>query len=313
MDWGSVTFDWNRARAFLVTAEEGSLSAAARALGMAQPTLGRQVSAFEEEMGVVLFERVGRRLILTPSGRALFDHVRGMGQAATRLSLAATGQSRTVEGKISISGTEMFSAYVLPDILTKLRRDHPGIVVEVVATNSLSDLQRREADIAIRHNEPKDPELIAKRFKDGYAKLYASPDYIAREGPFDDAQSALKAAYVGFVDNDALIAGYKGFGLPVTNAHFRILSDGHLVHMEMARRGLGIAVLSTIAAEDDPMLQEVAPWMQPFTYPVWLVAHREVNTSARVRVVFDLLARELAALLAADEECVSAAATDRAS
>jgi DNA-binding transcriptional LysR family regulator len=68
MDWKAVTFDWNRARAFLVTAEEGSLSAAARALGMAQPTLGRQVAALERELGVALFERVGRGLTLTPSG-----------------------------------------------------------------------------------------------------------------------------------------------------------------------------------------------------------------------------------------------------
>ncbi|MEL6678212.1 MAG: LysR family transcriptional regulator [Pseudomonadota bacterium] len=300
MDWSAVTFDWNRARAFLVTAEEGSLSAAARALGMAQPTLGRQVSAFEQELGVVLFERVGKRLVLTPSGRALFDHVRGMGEAATRLSLSATGQSRSMEGTISISGTEMFSAYVMPAILAKLRETHPGIVVQVVATNALSDLQRREADIAVRHDEPKDPELIAKRLKDGYAKLYASPDYLHREGPFDTPEAALGASYVGFVENDALVRGYNGFGLPVTDAHFRITSASHLVHLEMARQGLGIAVLSTIAAEGDPSLVEALPWMAPFTYPVWVVAHREVNTSARVRVVFDLIVRELSALLARD-------------
>ncbi len=100
MDWRAVKFDWNRARAFLVTAEEGSLSAAARALGLAQPTLGRQVDALEEELGVVLFERVGRGLTLTPSGLELLEHVRGMGEAATRVSLAAAGQSESIEGKV---------------------------------------------------------------------------------------------------------------------------------------------------------------------------------------------------------------------
>src|SRR3954469_2836595 len=97
MDWRSVKFDWNRARAFLVTAEEGSLSAAARALGMAQPTLGRQVSALEEELGVVLFERIGRGLTLTAGGLDLLDHVRTMGEAANRVSLTASGQSQTIE------------------------------------------------------------------------------------------------------------------------------------------------------------------------------------------------------------------------
>lgn len=95
MDWRSVKFDWNRARAFLVTAEEGSLSAAARALGMTQPTLGRQVSSLESELGVALFERGGRGLELTPSGLDLLEHVRAMGAAATRLSLSASGQSQT--------------------------------------------------------------------------------------------------------------------------------------------------------------------------------------------------------------------------
>src|SRR3954469_19189080 len=117
MDWRSVKFDWNRARAFLVTAEEGSLSAAARALGMAQPTLGRQVDALEEELGVVLFERVGRGLTLTPSGLELLEHVREMGEAANRVSLAAAGQSQSIEGSICIAVSEVYAAFLLPPIL----------------------------------------------------------------------------------------------------------------------------------------------------------------------------------------------------
>ncbi len=121
MDWRSVNFDWNRARAFLVTAEEGSLSAAARALGMARPTLGRQVDALEEELDVVLFERVRRGLTLTPSGLELLDHVRAMGEAASRVSLAAAGQSQAIEGSICIAASEVYAPLVLPPILAKLR------------------------------------------------------------------------------------------------------------------------------------------------------------------------------------------------
>jgi DNA-binding transcriptional LysR family regulator len=121
MDWRSVNFDWNRARAFLVTAEDGSLSAAARALGMARPTLGRQVDALEEELDVVLFERVRRGLTLTPSGLELLDHVRAMGEAASRVSLAAAGQSQAIEGSICIAASEVYAPLVLPPILAKLR------------------------------------------------------------------------------------------------------------------------------------------------------------------------------------------------
>ncbi|MCH7911226.1 MAG: LysR family transcriptional regulator, partial [Candidatus Hydrogenedentes bacterium] len=114
MDWRSVKFDWNRARAFLVTAEEGSLSAAARALGMAQPTLGRQVDALEQELGVVLFQRVGRGLALTPSGLELLEHVRAMGAAASRVSLTSFGQSQSIEGTICIGASEIYAAILLP-------------------------------------------------------------------------------------------------------------------------------------------------------------------------------------------------------
>jgi DNA-binding transcriptional LysR family regulator len=120
MDWRTVTFDWNRARAFLVTAEEGSLSAAARALGMTQPTLGRQVAALETELGVALFERAGRGLILTPSGLEMMDHVRAMGQAASGLSRVASGQSQSVEGLVSITAGEAISAYMLPPVLARM-------------------------------------------------------------------------------------------------------------------------------------------------------------------------------------------------
>ena len=107
MEWQSVAFDWNQVRAFLVTAEEGSFSAAARALGLTQPTLGRQVAALEDYLGVTLFERLGRSLSLTQSGLELLDHVRAMGDAASRISLTASGQSQRIEGQVCITATDV--------------------------------------------------------------------------------------------------------------------------------------------------------------------------------------------------------------
>ncbi|MCB1366969.1 MAG: LysR family transcriptional regulator, partial [Rhodobacteraceae bacterium] len=133
MDWRTVNFDWNRARAFLVTAEEGSLSAAARALKLAQPTLGRQVAALEAELGVVLFERFGRGLQLTPAGHELMAHVREMGDAASRLSLAAFGQSDAMEGVVRISASDAYAGLLLPPILKRLAEAEPRITIEVLA------------------------------------------------------------------------------------------------------------------------------------------------------------------------------------
>ena len=125
--------DWNQLRAFLETAESGSLSAAARKLGLTQPTLSRQVAAIEQRMGVTLFERVGKTMALTPTGLDLLEHARVMGAAAAALSLAATGRSEDVEGVVSVSASDVVAAHVLPPLVRQLREKEPGIAIEIIS------------------------------------------------------------------------------------------------------------------------------------------------------------------------------------
>jgi DNA-binding transcriptional LysR family regulator len=294
MDWRSVKFDWNRARAFLVTAEEGSLSAAARALGMAQPTLGRQVDALEAELGVVLFERVGRGFTLTPSGLELLDHVRAMGDAANRVSLTAAGQSQSIEGSISIAASETYAAILLPPIIAKLRRAEPGIQIEIVASAKASDLRRREADIAIRNFQPTEPDLIAKKIRDVPARLYAAPSYLERIGnprlPYD----LRRADFISIDNTGMFLKGLNSLGLNLTEANFPIFTENYLVMWELVKHGLGIGIIDGNIGDAEPLVRRALPELEPFMFPIWLVAHRELNTSRRVRVVFDLLAEELA-------------------
>lgn len=295
MDWRAVKFDWNRARAFLVTAEEGSLSAAARALGMAQPTLGRQVSALEDELNVVLFERVGRGLTLTPSGLELVEHVRAMSEAATRVSLSASGQSQSIEGTVCITATEIASAFILPEMVARLRRAEPGITIEIVSSNSIRDLRRREADIALRSVRPTDPDLIARRLEDGVMHLYASHDYIERSGGLATTEEVSRADFTGFDDNDLLLEALNAHGLNIIAGNFPVMTASHLVHWEMVKQGVGIGVMDTAVGDAEPLVRRVAPWLDPFVFEKWLVVHRELKTSRRVRLVFDWLAEELKA------------------
>jgi DNA-binding transcriptional LysR family regulator len=294
MDWRSVKFDWNRARAFLVTAEEGSLSAAARALGMAQPTLGRQVDALEEELGVILFERVGRGLTLTPGGLELLDHVRAMGDAANRVSLTAAGQSQSIEGTVCIAASEIHAALVLPPILAKLRRAEPGIHIELVASTRASDLRRREADIALRNFPPTEPDLIAKKIRDIPARLYAAPEYLEKIGNPRLPRDLRQADFINIDSTGMFMKGLNALGLELTERNFPILTENYLVMWELVKHGLGIGILDGLVGDTEPRVRRVLPDLAPLTFPIWLVAHREVNTSRRIRVVFDLLAAELA-------------------
>jgi DNA-binding transcriptional LysR family regulator len=294
MDWNSVKFDWNRARAFLVTAEEGSLSAAARALGMAQPTLGRQVDALEQELGITLFQRVGRGLVLTDSGLELLDHVRAMGEAAGRVSLTAFGQSQSIEGKICISASEIYAAILLLPIIAKLRKAQPGIDIEIVASHSVSDLRRREADIAIRNFRPIEPDLIAKKIRDVPARFYATPDYIKRIGAPKLPYDLRNADFISVDSGDDYMNALNALGLNLTSKNFPIVAENYLVMWELVKQGLGIGVLDANIADREPMVRCVLPELEPLMFPIWLVAHRELNTSRRIRMVFDLLATELA-------------------
>lgn len=293
MDWRAIKFDWNRARAFLVTAEEGSLSGAARALDMTQPTLGRQVSALEAELGVLLFERTSRGLVLTRSGAELMTQVRAMGKAATNLSLMASGHSEAIEGKVCISASELFAAFSLPPIIEKLRRQWPGIEIEVIASNDTSDLARREADIAIRNYRPTQQELIAKRLPNSYAHIYATGDYLKkielRRSPVDLSG----ADFLGFDHTNNIISELNKQGFQLTSDNFPVVTANHLVQWEMVKCGIGIGFMTVDIGDVEPKVERVLPTYPAFEIEMWLVVHRELKTSRRLRVVFDYLAAEL--------------------
>ncbi|MFO7563897.1 MAG: LysR family transcriptional regulator [Enhygromyxa sp.] len=296
MSWRSVAFDWNRARAFLVAAEEGSFSAAARALGLAQPTLGRQVAALEEELGVTLFERVGNKLELSATGRELVEHVRTMSEAANRLALAAAGQSTSIEGIVRIAASEAISAYLLPPIVAEIRARHPGIEIELVVSNHTSDLLRREADIAIRNYRPTDGDLVARKLGDSAAYLYASPAYLEQIGnPITLEQLSARAELIGFEDKQRLLELLERWGLALDRGNVQISTDNHLVQWELAKQGLGMCIMMKEVGDAEPRVRRILPELPaPVRFPTWLTSHRELETSRRIRVVFDLLAAALA-------------------
>jgi DNA-binding transcriptional LysR family regulator len=293
-NWQAINFDWNQARAFLVTAEQGSLSAAARALGLTQPTLGRQVAALEESLGVTLFERVGRSLSLTEVGLDLLGHVKTMGEAAGQISLSASGQSQTVEGMVVITASDLLSAYQLPPILDDLRELAPGINIEVVASNEIRDLKRREADIAIRHVRPDQPDLIAKQVPGTSGHFYASPAYLKRHGRPETVEDLADAVFVGAGDVTSYLNAIRPTGLPVTRENIKYVSNSAIVAWEMVKQGLGMCIMTHEMAAITPEVEQVLPDFPAMPVPIWLVTHRELRTSRRIRVVFDLLSDALA-------------------
>lgn len=290
MKWESVCFDWNRTRAFLVTAEEGSLSAAAKALNMTQPTLSRQVAGLESELNVTLFERVGQRLELTQSGLELLASAKKMGEAAQHFSLAVSGQSQDLEGTVVISVCELDAMYRLPSVIKVIRELEPGITVEVVVSNQASDLKRREADIAIRNFRPTQPDLIAKKLGSETIWLYGDKQYLA---PFQDEQNhdtLNKVQIIGFDQSSAVSDQLNAQGLSLTKENFRLISAFQPLQVKLAEQGLGSIFLPQDIGDQHLTLVRGFPNLPPLmTLDVWLVCHQELRTNRRVKRVFDLI------------------------
>lgn len=286
--------DWNQLKAFLETAETGSLSAAARKLGLTQPTLSRQVAAIEQSMGVTLFERVGKSMALTPTGLDLLEHARAMGAAAEALSLAATGSSQAVRGVVSVSATDAVATTLLPPLVKKLHDQEPGITIDVIPSNALSDLLRREADIAIRHVKPEQPDLIARLVREASAHFYASESWVNAHGHPRSAEDAARLSFVGS-DRSGQYLGYlRMHGLPLSEANFSCYADHSVAHWALVRQGMGIGVMMEEIALATPGMVRVLDDLPPVRFPIWLVTHRELRTSKRIRMVFDALAQGLA-------------------
>lgn len=292
MDLGA-DFDWNQARAFLATAEDGSLSAAARRLNQSQPTLSRQVAALEKSLGVTLFERTAKQLILTDTGRALLAHVRKMAEAAGAISLSASGRASELAGEVRITAGEAVSAYLLPPILEKLTAAYPEINVQLVVSNQIRNLVQREADIAIRHVRPEQTELVAKKVRDTTAHLYASKEWLRQNGPIQKLGDVLGANFVGTEDVARFIDFLTGFGLGITEDNFKFRTNSHVVAWQLSIQGLGISGMTADIARLFPQAQRILPDLPAIPVPYWLCTHRELHTSRRIRVVYDLLAESL--------------------
>lgn len=291
-------FDWTQARAFLAAAEAGSFSGAARGLGLSQPTLSRQVAALEADLGVTLFERLGHRLQLTETGLELLGHVRAMAEGAERVLLTAGGRSEAVEGRVTITAVDLVAMHVLPPALHRLRRLAPGIEVEILASNALQDLRRREADISVRHVRPTEAELIGRSFGEWEARLYAATRYLDSIGrPATPAELAERGDFIhfGFTGLEEVIGALREHGVPVTRRNFAVGSAAPSVAWEMIRQGLGMGLMMRRVAERTPDVEPALPSLPPTRFPTWLVTHREVRTSRRIRIVYDALAEVLAA------------------
>lgn len=289
--------EWHLVQSFLAVVDAGSLSAAARRLGVSQPTLSRQMAELQHGVGAELFVRSTRGLRLTDAGAALLEPARRMQAAAQALSLAAAGQVQQLAGTVRLTASEMTSAYLLPPLLTELRRQHPQIQIELVASNREENLLEREADIALRHVRPRQGDLIARRLGELPMQAYGHRDYLAAKGGRATRERLSEYEWIGLDRSDLMVRGFGKAGIRVDREFFGFRCDNQIVCWQAALAGMGIYFAPKRVACAWNFMEPALPEGLVQAMPLWLVTHRELRQSARIRCVFDWLAAALKEML----------------
>lgn len=292
---------WELYRSFLSVLQEGSLSAAARALGVTQPTIGRHIDALETALGFALFTRSQHGFKPTEAALALGPHAESLAlnaAALLRVASAQGGDGSVVRGTVRISASEVVGAEVLPPILTALRVAHPQLVIELVLSNRLDDLLLRQADIAIRMLRPTQEALVMRRAGDIALGLHAHRSYLQQHPAPQDMAQLAQHALIGYDRETAFIRSFMRAVGPLQRAAFALRTDSDLAQLAAIRAGFGIGICQINLARRDPALVHLLPQQFTMQLDTWVVMHEDLRDSPRCKVTFDALADGLQAYIA---------------
>lgn len=288
---------WDLYRSFLAVMRDGTLTGAARRLGLTQPSLGRHVDALEAALGIALFTRSRLGLTPTPQALELLPHAEVMAAAAEALARTASGEAGEATGTVRLTASEIMGTEVLPPMLRPFLRHHPHIALELSLTNRVEDLLRRDADIAVRHLRPRQEALVARKIGEVAIGLFGHRTYLDAHGLPESLNDLRQHLLIGW-DRDAGAAAEALADFPLIRENFAIRCDNYPAQLAALRAGLGIGACQHPIAARDPDLVPVLPDVVRFPLEIWLCAHEDLLASRRVRLLMDHLAEGLSAYVA---------------
>ena len=285
--------DWNLHRTFLAVLQQGSLSGAARQLGLTQPTVARHIDTLEHAVGGDLFVRTPRGLSPTEMALELKPYAEALAATAGALLRAASGAAGDVRGTVRLTASEVIGVEHLPAILTTLRQRHPGLVVELALSNTVDDLLGRESDIAVRNVEPTQGALVARKLSPIALGLHAHRAYLERRGTPRTVADLAQHDLIGFDRETPAIRSMAERFPSFARSSFAWRSDSDLAQLAAIRAGFGIGICQVPIARRDPHLVRILRNAVDVEMGVWIVMHEDLKSSARCRAVFDALAHGL--------------------
>lgn len=285
----NTSMNWDYYRTFLAVLREGSLSGAARSLGLTQPTVGRHVDALEEASGEPLFLRTPKGLLPTPTALTMRPHAEAMAATAAALERAASGSVDRISGTVRISASEVIGIEVLPPILADLQERHPGLVIELSPSDAVEDLLNQAADIAIRMVEPAQDALVARRVGSIPLGFYAHRGYLERYGIPQSLADLRHHRLIGFDRQLAYVRAILNNRPDLAEVNFSFKSDSNLAQFAALRAGAGIGMCQDGLARRHPELVSVLPGALALSLDTYVVMHESLRTAPRCRATFDAL------------------------
>ncbi|WP_331374367.1 LysR family transcriptional regulator [Sinorhizobium chiapasense] len=289
--------NWDFYRTFLMVLSEGSLSAAARELGLTQPTVGRHIDALEEALGFAMFTRSPQGLLPTEAALELKPYAETLAATSSALLRAASGQHGAIGGTVRISASEMIGIEVLPPILVELNREYPDLSIELSASDAVEDLLRQEADIAVRMVRPAQEALVALHIGAVPLGFHAHRSYLDRRGVPETIDDLSGHSLIGFDRETAAIRSMMARAPDLPKVRFSLKTDSNVAQLAAIRAGFGIGICQNALATRDPQLVHVIPDAFELKLDTWLVMHENLRASPRCRVAFDALAKGLKAYM----------------
>jgi DNA-binding transcriptional LysR family regulator len=291
-------FDWALVKSFLAVLDAGSLMGAARRLNAQQPTLSRHVAELEAQLGAPLFERTGRGVTPTAAALAIADAARQMEAGALALSRGLATARSAESGTVRISTSSVAATWLLPPVIAALREAEPTIAIELVATNQLTNLLRREADIAVRMVRPVQNSLVARKLGEVPIVAAAHRSYLQRAGMPREPHELARHQLIGFDRDDTIERGMARMGLALTHEQFSVRTDDQVAYGRLVASGAGIGFVAHYNIRHWPGVTALLPMLEIPPLPCWLAVHREIRSNRLVRRVYDFLAQAVPAELA---------------
>jgi DNA-binding transcriptional LysR family regulator len=286
---------WDLYRTFGAVLRHGSLSSAARMLGLTQPTVARQIDALEAALGAQLFVRTYRGLTPTAAAMRLQPHAETLLQTAAAF-LRAASPADELSGTVRITAGETVGVEFLPPILTGLRRSHPRLHLELSLSDAVEDLLKRKADIAVRMTEPTQKTLLVRRVNTVQIGLYAHEDYLARRGMPLNAQDLIGHDLVGFDTETPMIRAAVDPYPWLRRVNFALRTDSGPAQLALIRSGFGIGYCQSRIAARTPALVRVLSDELSLTFGMWVVMHESLGADRACQAVFDALVTALTAM-----------------